>query len=292
MRRDGALQAFDCIEFDVALRHIDVWADVAFLFMDLSSRDREDLAYAFVDGYLNRTGDYGGAGFLGFFSCYRAMVRAKVNALRHRQSGEINLLDAIGSALRWVEDRQRRDVGKIVIAHGLSGSGKSYWSRQLLSAYPLLRLRSDVVRKVDFGIALEASSNSDVAGGIYESSSSDHVYEDLAAATRALISNGENVLVDATFLLKKQRRMFGILAQRCHTTLTVIDFQAPAQILRERIAGRRRAGKDVSEAGEGVLDWQMQHQEPIADSVDTIVFDTVNGTLNDLIQALESTLQN
>src|SRR5262245_15020773 len=57
---DSGITAFDCLEFDPRLRWIDVMCDVAFLVMDLEVRGRPDLAYAFLDAYLETTGDYAG----------------------------------------------------------------------------------------------------------------------------------------------------------------------------------------------------------------------------------------
>jgi uncharacterized protein len=54
------LVAFDCIEFDPKLRWIDVMNDVAFLVMDLVSRQRADLAFVLLSRYLEVTGDYEG----------------------------------------------------------------------------------------------------------------------------------------------------------------------------------------------------------------------------------------
>ena len=72
---------FDCLEFDPELRWIDVMADTAFLFMDLVSRRREDLACEFLSRYLEETGDYAGLRLLPLYASHYALVRAKVDAL-------------------------------------------------------------------------------------------------------------------------------------------------------------------------------------------------------------------
>jgi aminoglycoside phosphotransferase family enzyme len=76
---------FDCLEFDAALRWIDVISEVAFLFMDTLRAGRPDLAYAFLNRYLSESGDYAGIFLLPFYIVYRAMVRAKVQALTGRE---------------------------------------------------------------------------------------------------------------------------------------------------------------------------------------------------------------
>ena len=59
----GRVTAFDCIEFDPALRWIDALSDAAFFTMDLAAHDRGDLAWRFLNAYLDAGGDH--AGFAG-----------------------------------------------------------------------------------------------------------------------------------------------------------------------------------------------------------------------------------
>jgi aminoglycoside phosphotransferase family enzyme len=81
VKTDAGIRAFDCLEFSEDLRVIDTMNDVAFLLMDCDSRSRADLGYAFLDGYLDVTGDYDGLRLLTYFVAYRSLVRVKVNAL-------------------------------------------------------------------------------------------------------------------------------------------------------------------------------------------------------------------
>ena len=79
---DADVTAFDCIEFDTSLRWIDVINDIAFLVMDLQAHSRRDLGHAFLNAYLEDTGDYAGVAVLRFYCVYRAIVRSLVAALR------------------------------------------------------------------------------------------------------------------------------------------------------------------------------------------------------------------
>ncbi|MCE9639634.1 MAG: phosphotransferase, partial [Betaproteobacteria bacterium] len=79
---DGAAVPFDCIEFNPALRWMDVMNEVAFLMMDLDAHGRRDLAFTFVNAYLETSGDYAGVRLLPFYFVYRAVVRAKINLMR------------------------------------------------------------------------------------------------------------------------------------------------------------------------------------------------------------------
>ena len=57
---EGAPLAFDCLEFNPALRWIDTLSEVAFLVMDLQDRQQPQFAQRFLNAYLERCGDYQG----------------------------------------------------------------------------------------------------------------------------------------------------------------------------------------------------------------------------------------
>lgn len=86
---DDAPMPFDGIEFSAALRWIDTISEIAFTVMDLMQRGQPQFAWRFLDKYLEQTGDYGGAGVLRYYLAYRAMVRAKVAAIRAGQEDAV-----------------------------------------------------------------------------------------------------------------------------------------------------------------------------------------------------------
>src|SRR4030095_8794195 len=98
VRLDRELVAFDCIEFDPALRWLDVLCDAAFLTMDLAAHGRRDLAFRFLDAYLQHTGDYGGVAVLRFYEVYRALVRARLRGPRGAGAGGASGTDYLGVA--------------------------------------------------------------------------------------------------------------------------------------------------------------------------------------------------
>jgi aminoglycoside phosphotransferase family enzyme len=91
---------FDCLEFNANLRWIDVISEIAFGVMDLDDRGRPDLAARLLDRYLQRCGDYAGLTLLRFYQVYRAMVRAKVAAIRSSQLDGAAPDEALGEALK------------------------------------------------------------------------------------------------------------------------------------------------------------------------------------------------
>ena len=105
---DGQPQLFDAIEFNPALRWIDCVADIAFLAMDLEARGRADLAWRFLNAWLEHTGDYAGLQVLLYYRVYRALVRARVAGMRLTQvEGEVGATStrpacgSCGAIWRW-----------------------------------------------------------------------------------------------------------------------------------------------------------------------------------------------
>jgi aminoglycoside phosphotransferase family enzyme/predicted kinase len=260
-RIDGGITAFDCLEFNANLRWIDTLSDVAFLFMDCHERNRADLAYAFLDGYLDTCGDYRGAPLLGFYAAYRSVVRAKVAALRWAQNQEKDAALRFVRHIEWAHARLASPPGKLILMCGLSGSGKSTVADRLVPRIPAIRLRSDVARKTLAGLTARAKTASPIGGGLYDPQRSDAVFEFLADVAEALLRGGDNVIVDATFITRGRRNQFHALAKRVDTKVCVILCDAPIDILRERIRARSTANDDPSEATLEVLDAQLKKFE-------------------------------
>ena len=121
--------------------------------MDLTDWNRPDFAHRLLNAYLEHTGDYRGLDVLPFYLTYRALVRAKVAHLgwkQHEESetGIRNQLAAkrqeyLDLAAKFTEPGQPR----LIITHGLSGSGKSFGTQPLVESLGAVRVRSDVERR-------------------------------------------------------------------------------------------------------------------------------------------------
>jgi aminoglycoside phosphotransferase family enzyme/predicted kinase len=266
---DGRLRIFDALEFSPALRWIDVINEVAFLVMDLAMRARDDLAWRFLNTYLEHTGDYDGVRVLRYYAVYRALVRAKIAAIRAAQPA---VPEPERTALQE-KCRQHLAVAQrfadvpplgLVITHGLSGSGKTWGSQILLETLPAVRVRSDVERKRMHGLAHAASSASPVGAGLYTQDTTHATYERLAALADTIVSAGHTAIVDAAFLKRAQRDRFRSLASARSAPFRILSFAARPETLRQRIEARAARGTDASEAGLEVLDAQLAGQEPPA----------------------------
>ena len=95
---DEAVVAFDGVEFNKALRLIDVLDDIAFPVMDFEARGRPDFAWRLLNAWLDHTGDHMACAGLRFAACYRALVRAQA-AVHRGAPGGVRVYEA--AALRW-----------------------------------------------------------------------------------------------------------------------------------------------------------------------------------------------
>ena len=258
---DGAPQLFDAIEFNPQLRWIDVVADVAFLFMDLHAHGLAPLAWRFMNAWLDLTGDHAGLALLPYYAVYRALVRAKVAALRVQAAGDTYAREmARYLDLAHALAQPRRRV--LYVASGVSGSGKSSQSQPLIESRGIVRLRGDVERKRLFGLAPEASSRG-LPESIYTPEASARTYAQLRARARQVLEAGFAVLVDATFLRRAHRAAFIALAAERGVRCRLLVFDAPVELLRERVRRRAAEGRDASEATLAVLEQQLREREPL-----------------------------
>ncbi|BBL56590.1 AAA family ATPase [Methylomonas koyamae] len=254
---------FDAIEFAPELRWIDTINDAAFLVMDLLQRGRGDLAYRFLNGYLESSGDYAGLGLLRFYLSYRAAVRAKVAGFRLAQTGDPAAKCECLAYLEQAVAGLARRKPVLILMHGLPGCGKSHVAQLLLERYGLIRLRSDVERKRLFGLSPLASSLSATGGGIYQADASRQTYGRLLELSRGLLADGFGVIVDAAFLQYDQRRPFRELAAQLGAGFALVAVRAEPATLRRRISERQAAGNDASEAGLEVLEHASRNLEPL-----------------------------
>ena len=259
---------FDGIEFNPSLRWIDVMDEVAFLVMDLLHGQRPDLAYRFLNAYLETTGDYAGVAVLRFYLAYRAGVRAKVSAIRayqpdHSQLVQTQALTACRNYLVLAAECLARRRPALIITHGLPGSGKSTFAQAALERLQAIRIRSDVERKRLFGLNPLDDSRSRAGDGIYSADATRRTYTRLHELARDLLDAGFPVIVDAAFLKQDEREQFHALALSLSVPFVIVSMQASTATLNTRIMLRRNAASDASEADLGVLQMLQAAQQPL-----------------------------
>lgn len=265
---DGQPQLFDGIEFNDAFRWIDVINDLAFLLMDLEEHGRWDLANHLLNRYLECSGDFRGLSLVTFYKLYRAMVRAKTSALASQQHRSDFANEEIAFArseayMRYGFQLVLPPKPRLLITHGLSGSGKSFGTRHLLDFPNLLRIRTDIERKRLGGARAGEGESQPVHPELYSPEMTTKVYQHCREVAETALRAGFHVLVDGTFLKRWQRESFRNLANARNVVYGIIPFTADEETLRARIRQRAAAGNDPSDATEAVLTEQIRQIEEL-----------------------------
>lgn len=290
---DDGIVAFDCVEFSDELRILDVISDICFLTMDLVANDRADLARTVINRYLEVTGDYGGMQLYGMYYVYHCLIRAKVDAIRaaecsdetERQTNLESMRRYCGVALKWMH----RPGPALIVMHGFSGSGKTWVSSRLMQSLYAVRVRSDIERKRLYGIGERASSGSAPGEGLYGADESAATHDRMLEIATRLLNAGHRVILDASFLDSKERRRARSLAADRGVPFALVDVNAPADVIEQRIEMRRAENRDASEANLDVLALQRRGSDPLEEQADgPIVRFASDGNVAELAHTLRT----
>ena len=188
---------FDCLEFSEELASIDVLHDLAFLMMDLEHRGLTDFANLVLNRYLDLTGEDDGLPAMPLFLSSRAAIRAHVSATTLARTTGSGPGSAMAAEARRYLDQSAQFLRprpcRLVAIGGLSGTGKSTLAASLAPSLSARVLRSDVIRKQLYGVALETR----LPASAYAPQASHRVYETLRRRAKDALEAGYSVIVDA-----------------------------------------------------------------------------------------------
>jgi predicted kinase len=185
--------------------------DLAFLLMDLTERGLTQAANAVFNRYLaeaRRDSDLEALAALPLFMSLRAAIRAKVTAPRLANADAAERPASVQAATAYFRLACRLIAPpspRLVAIGGLSGTGKSVLARalaaDLLPAPGAVLLRSDVERKVLFGVA----ETDRLPVEAYDAATTRKVYAALTGKARRVIAAGHSAIVDAVFAAPEER---------------------------------------------------------------------------------------
>jgi len=242
----------DCIEFNKRFRYADPIADMAFLFMDLKALGFPHLAEAFADGYFGAADDNDGRKLLGYYTSYRAIVRAKVEGfkldemeipLEERQRAQARAMKQWSLALGEMETANRKPCLNLI--GGLPGTGKSTLARELAKRINAQLIRSDVVRKELAGLKPDESARNSYEQGIYDSTWTEKTYAECLRRAAQYFAEGRRVIIDASFGQERHRRDATTLALNWCVPFTFFLCTANSETIRRRLAQRNNDASDA-----------------------------------------------
>lgn len=242
---------FDALEFDEALATTDILYDLAFLIMDLCTRNLGGDANRLLNHYLwaceDERGEIEGLALMPLFLSLRAAIRANVAVAQAR----LNLLaPGLLTEARSYCDAALRFLTPVapclVAIGGLSGSGKSTLAAKLAplfgAAPGALHLRSDIERKRAFGVEFTDR----LPDSAYGFDANARVYRGLTDLAATALAAGRSLIVDATYQNPIERQEIGRLAPRMRAPFVGFWLDAPVEIRNRRVADRRDDASDAT----------------------------------------------
>ncbi len=254
----------DCVEFDPALRTLDVADDLAYLVMELTAFGGERFADQLVDAYRAAGGDPGEDALLAFFAVHRALVRTKVLLVRAsqypagsaehgRRSAQARELLEVARRFAW-----RARLPLAIVLCGVPASGKSQLARALAEQSRLTRISSDLVRKGLAGIRATQQASQEH----YRDQFSRATYTELGRQAALEVAAHRGVLVDATFRHRRERDAFAD-AFAGAAPLMFVECVAPEAVLIERARARELDPGRISDADLAVVMRERTSWEPL-----------------------------
>ncbi|GAA6622527.1 AAA family ATPase [Scytonema sp. NUACC26] len=277
------LWLFDCIEFNEPFRFVDVMYDVAFGVMDLEAQQRLDLSNAYLNTYLEITGDWEGLQVLPIYLSRQSYVRAKVTSFllddpSVSSSVKEEVTKTAATYYKLASEYTKPRQGQLILMSGVSGSGKSTTAKYLARHLGAIHLRSDAVRKHLAGIPLFERGGDE----IYSAEMTQKTYARLIELGILLAKQSYTVILDAKYDRQQFREDAITQAQMNQIPIQIIQCTAPQEVLQKRLT--ERTG-DITDATVDLLESQLQQAEPFTEKEQPLV------KILDTIQPLEAQLK-
>jgi aminoglycoside phosphotransferase family enzyme/predicted kinase len=268
---DDGPRILDCLAFSTKLRKGDVLADVAFLVMDLERQAGPRSAQQFLRWYQEFSNEHHPASLAHFYVAYRALVRAKVAALRHGQSHDA--LDALEASdlLGLCLDHLERARPRIVLIGGGPGTGKTTLAEAVGDMMRFSVLRSDELRKdlAEQNHHEHAFASPD--DGLYQPEMTAETYATLCEQAARLVQRGESVVLDASWSQAEHREAARASAASCGAEVIELECVVDLATAKERIVRRLASPWTVSDATPAIADHMADRHDawPEAVVIDT-----------------------
>ena len=155
-----------------------------------------------------------------------------------------------------VDGNGQRELVRVLVLllmHGVTASGKSWVSEQLIGTLGAVRMRSDLERRRP-GDA-----------GDYSAAARERTYRRLLDCAESTLAGGCHAIVDATFLDRAARQPFEALARRRQCPMLIVSCHAERATLEARLRERARRAVDPSEATLAVLQAQLPTAQALSE---------------------------
>ncbi len=244
-------RVLDCIDFSDELRYGDVLADVAFLAMDLEHLGARDRAASFLAHYDEFSGERHPSSLVDYYVAFRALIRAKVSALRVEQ-GEDAARAAATGFLELAVGRLRAGRVALVLVGGAPGTGKTTVAEALGARCEWAVVRSDIVRKELAGMDPRTPAPAAIGAGLYSPESTRRTYAELLARARVALEHGQSVVLDASWSVAEFRNDAALVAAATASDLVELRCEVDPSVADARVQRRLAEARDASDADRDV----------------------------------------
>lgn len=242
---DGGPELLDCLEFDDTLRYVDAVDDAAFLAMDLEFLGHPELGAHFMRAYLRAADEDAPASLRDFYIAYRAVVRAKVDCVRHGQGVDGAAADA-RRHLEIARDHLRAGAVRLILVGGGPGTGKTTVARSLGESLGAPVISTDDVR-AEMVRSGELTGEPGVLGeGLYTPENVDAVYEGVLRSAHLRMCEGHTVVLDGTWMDPRHRERARQVAGNAAATTVEFACAAPLDATVARIRNRTETTSQVT----------------------------------------------
>jgi predicted kinase len=238
-----------------------VLADIGFLVMDVDRLAGADAAAALMAHYQEFSYEHHPPSLAHHYVAYRAMVRAKVAALRFGQ-GHAPSAATVREYHDLALDHLERARLRLVMVGGGSGVGKSTLARGLGAHFGYPVLATDEVRKSVTGTTAGVHRFSAPGKGIYDTVTTNRVYDEVLREAGLVLRSGRGVVLDASWSSAEHRAAVRDLATDHGVELVEVEAVLDPAIAKERIARRMADPWNPSDATPEVVDYQVSRRDP------------------------------
>lgn len=251
--------------------------DIASLLVGLEMANKQELARGALDRYLRHSGDYHMARLLSLYLVLASLRGAWVVLCQDAPKAQDGvppsawMIEQLSAARRYLDLAERYTEFRfppLIIGVGVSGSGKSRFTRTLVGGLGAVRLESYSERRRISGNHLQdypQPDDGDIAGDKFSARMTADTYRRLAQCTGWLLDGGFPVCVDSTSLTREQRRLLWQQAESRGLPVLLVSFEADEATLRRR-TGKRAARFGITEAESfTLLEAQQAAFEPFDD---------------------------
>jgi aminoglycoside phosphotransferase family enzyme/predicted kinase len=246
---EDRVSLIDGIEFNRDLRILDQADELSFLTMECAEMGAPELGAELRQRILDRLHDHAPPELLAFYECYRALVRAKVNALKAEQQNPAErtaTLQRLAAYQRLAENAGHRSLPPFTfLIAGAMGSGKTTVAKAIKQDLGAVHLESDQVRQETFGRSQEAAA---YGQGHYTAEARLSIYERMRDRMLHELHRGMNVIVDASFSSRSYVQTIVAALQRESRPYLIVHCECSDAEAMARIGRRMQSGASPSEA--------------------------------------------